>query len=132
MKSVPRCRVLIAEDEAITALALEQTLLSHGFEVCGPAATGAEARALAEAARPAVAVIDLRLKDGVTGHLVAHYIQTRLGVPVLLMSGHADEKSARQLGAAGFLSKPFSDTDLVRAVEKILQGVGGLPVTSDS
>lgn len=120
MKSVPRYRVLVAEDEAITALALELTLSAHGFEVCGPAASGAEARSVAERARPAVAIVDVWLKDGITGHLVARDLQARLGIPVILMSGHADANTARESGAAGFLPKPFSDRDLVRAIEKIL------------
>ena len=123
MKSVPRYRVLVAEDEAITALALEQTLAAHGFDVCGLTSTGAEARSVAERARPAVAIIDVRLKDGVIGHVVARDLQARLGIPVILMSGHADARTARELGAAGFLPKPFSDRDLVRAIEKAL-GVG--------
>lgn len=115
---VPRYRVLIAEDEAITALALEQALLMQGYDVCGLAASGAEARALAERLRPTVAVIDMRLKDGVTGAQVARELQARLGIPVILMSGHADHRSVDELGAAGFLAKPFSDAELFRAIAK--------------
>lgn len=121
MALVPRCRVLIAEDEAITALALGQILETLGYEVCGLAASGAEARAIAESARPAVALIDMRLKDGVTGQLVARDMQA-LGIPVILMSGHSDAASAGRYGAVAFLAKPFSDHELAAAVEHALAG----------
>jgi DNA-binding response OmpR family regulator len=113
--------VLIAEDEAITAFALEQTVLAHGYEVCGVVASGAEARALAERHRPTLAVVDIRLKDGLTGNTVARALQERFGIPVILMSGHSDEKSALDLGAAGFLAKPFSDSELIRTIERVLR-----------
>lgn len=127
-----RCRILIVEDEAITALALEQALLVQGYDVCGLAASSTEARALAERLRPSVAVVDMRLKDGVTGALVARDLQARWGIPVILMSGHADHRSASELGAAGFLAKPFSDADLVRAIAAIAQRSITEPAQSDS
>jgi DNA-binding NtrC family response regulator len=127
-----RCRILIVEDEAITALALEQALLAQGYEVCGLAASGAEARALAERLRPNVAVVDMRLKDGVTGAQVARDLQARLGIPVILMSGHADHRSASALGAAGFLAKPFSDADLIGAIATIARRSLTEPAESDS
>ena len=121
LSSVPRPRILIAEDEAITALALAQTLVAHGYHVAGPAASGVDARALAESERPALAIIDMRLKDGLTGHIAACDIQSRLGVPVILMSGHANARMAADLNAAGFLAKPFADGQLLALIEHVLR-----------
>jgi DNA-binding NtrC family response regulator len=112
--------VLIAEDEAITALALAQTLIAYGYEISGPAASGAEARLIAEADRPMLAIIDMRLKDGLTGHVAARDIQDRLGIPVILMSGHADARMAADLKAAGFLAKPFAESELLTMIERAL------------
>jgi DNA-binding NtrC family response regulator len=115
--------ILIVEDEAVSALAIEQILLAHGYDVCGIAATGHDARALARSARPALALIDVRLKDGVIGHIAAHDIQTQLGIPVVLMSGHSDESCARQAGVVGFLPKPFGDHQLLRLIDAALRTV---------
>src|SRR5678815_4995770 len=46
------------------------------------------------------------------------------GVPVLIMTSYATVPSAvesMKLGAADYISKPFAHTDLVRAVEQILE-----------
>lgn len=115
-----RRRVLLVEDEAVTALALEQILLGGGYEVCGIASTAAGAKSLAQSTRPDVAVVDVRLRDGVTGHSAAMEIQTRLKIPVVLTSGHFDEKHAREAGLAGFLRKPFSEPQLLQVIDAVL------------
>jgi DNA-binding NtrC family response regulator len=120
-----RGRVLIAEDEAVTALSLEQALIDHGYEVCGLAATGKAARILAESERPTIAIVDVRLRDGTTGHEAAQDIHTLLGIPVILMSGHSDEAKARQIGAIGFLPKPFAHDSLLQMVDRALRLLRG-------
>ena len=57
-------RVLIVEDEALVAINLETMLEDLGAEVCGTAASGAEAVRKARQLRPELAVVDVRLKDG--------------------------------------------------------------------
>jgi DNA-binding response OmpR family regulator len=121
-------RILIAEDEAVTALALEHVLEGQGYRICGIATTGVQARSIADSARPALAIIDMRLKDGLTGHAAAADIRSQLGIPVILMSGHSDEASARRAGAVGFLPKPFSDHELVKLVDFILRAPATEPV----
>ena len=54
-------RVLIAEDETIIRLDLRQLLEENGFIVCGEARDGAEAIALARAAEPDLALLDIRM-----------------------------------------------------------------------
>jgi len=48
-------------------------------------------------------------------------VHGRPGIPPIVMaSGYADEKTALRRGAAGFLRKPFSQDDLIRTVERLL------------
>jgi hypothetical protein len=56
--------VLIVEDEFLIAMDLDLILSRHGWAVIGPAATVAEALRLLQAEQPAVAILDVTLKDG--------------------------------------------------------------------
>lgn len=116
-----RPRILVAEDEAVTALALEHTLLASGYDVCGLASTARRALQLARNDRPDLVVIDVRLRDGVSGHLAAREIQTELGIPVILISGHFEETCAREAGVVGFLRKPFGDVELLQTIEAVFE-----------
>jgi DNA-binding NtrC family response regulator len=59
-----RCRVLLAADEAIQALALQYELEDAGYGVAGPFATCADGMAWLAVEMPDVAVLDTLLKDG--------------------------------------------------------------------
>ena len=46
-------------------------------------------------------------------------------LPVILMSGYADSQDAREMqrnGAAGFLRKPVSPDDILRAIDSAFAG----------
>src|SRR5215213_8059540 len=58
------CSVLVAEDEAVQALDLAITLNDFGCTVLGPASSVAEATSLLDKARPNLALLDVRLRDG--------------------------------------------------------------------
>lgn len=79
--------VLLAEDEAIIAIELEDSLKSAGFDIAGPFATCSEAERWLKTGRPAAAVLDNRLKDGPCD-VLARDLKNR-GVPVVIYSGHA-------------------------------------------
>ena len=70
MKTLVGCRVLVAEDEPLVAMLLEDVLLDAGATILGPASTVAEALRLAAKQRPDLAVLDLNL-SGETCHAVA-------------------------------------------------------------
>jgi CheY-like chemotaxis protein len=56
--------VLVAEDEAITALLLDTALRAAGHQVLGPAATAKEALELAEHTKPDLALLDIQPASG--------------------------------------------------------------------
>ena len=90
MSESPRRRgekplVLVAEDEAIIALELEDSLTSAGFGVAGPFSTCAEAEAWLKAGEPDAAILDNQLKDGPCDALAADL--SRRGVPLSSSAG---------------------------------------------
>jgi two-component system, response regulator PdtaR len=72
--------VLLVEDEALIALSLTDMLGELGFAVCGPADTARRAVELALSQRPALVLMDIRLKGRPDGIDAAREIRAQLPV----------------------------------------------------
>jgi DNA-binding NarL/FixJ family response regulator len=88
--------ILLVEDEALVAFAIEQTLKITGHEVLGPADSVEEAIGLCRDVRPDLAFIDLNLRDGGDGVEVARYLHNRHRTPCLFLSAQADYARANR------------------------------------
>jgi len=97
-------RILIVEDEFLIALDIEDVVRSLGHEVVGPANSLARVKELA--ANIDLALVDVRLYDGITGPHVAEYLAAELGVTVVFMTGNPETVRA-STAAIGVLQKPF-------------------------
>src|SRR3546814_12560374 len=92
--------VLIVEDEALVALFLEDTLDTLGYRCCGVADNAEEAVSLAQARRPALALVDVGLRGDRDGIALAADL-TELGIAVVFLTGASDlETRRRGIGGA--------------------------------
>ena len=69
--------------------------------------------------RPGCIVLDVRLPDMNGLEFQTRLIQSGVGVPVVMMTGHGDipmSVHAMKQGAVDFLAKPFRDQDMLDAV----------------
>ncbi len=110
-----KVRILIVEDEALTALALQKQLENLGHEVCGLTASGEEALVLAASFRPDLVLMDIQLSGAMTGIEAAEQIRNAFSLPVVYLTAHADEKLLEQVKKTypyGFLLKPFDERTL--------------------
>ena len=112
--------VLLAEDEPHIVESLSFLLGRAGFDVRAEAdGEAALARALEDP--PAVLLVDVML-PGLDGFELLRRLRADprgAGLPVVMLTakGQArDRETARELGADLFISKPFSNADLVAAV----------------
>lgn len=87
MADMSGCRVLVVEDEALIAMALEDILLDLGCEVIGPASTVESALKLAETEAIDGALLDINVR-GTLIYPVAERLMAR-DIPVVLCSGYA-------------------------------------------
>jgi len=82
----PRSVILLAEDEAIIALELADSLERDGFVVAGPFTTCAAAEAWLKVNEPTGAILDNTLRDGPCVKLAGD-LKAR-GIPFVVYSGH--------------------------------------------
>ncbi|CAN7644720.1 response regulator transcription factor [Phenylobacterium sp. LjRoot219] len=115
-------RILVADDQPIVRLAVRNLLEDRGFLVCGEAADGEAALALAMAEAPDVALLDVMMPR-LSGIGVAHCLrEQRADVKVLLYSMWEDEGtvlSAVAAGVRGYLLKNEGAEELERAVLRV-------------
>src|SRR3954449_7630741 len=112
-------RVVIAEDEALIRMDLAEMLAEEGYDVVGQAADGARAIELAEEQRPDLVILDVKMPvlDGIAA---AERIARDRIAPVVMLTAFSQRdlvERARDAGAMAYLVKPFSQTDLVPAIE---------------
>lgn len=110
-------RILIVEDQAILAMELEQVLAEAGHEVIGCAIDAAGAATLAASRAPDLALVDVNLRDGVTGpSIAAHLIQT-YGAVVVFVTANPEQIPEGFSGAIGAVVKPFDDQTILAVAE---------------
>lgn len=105
-------RILVVEDEAVTALDLEKMLVESGHSVVGIAKTCEEALQLAENHNPDVVLMDYNLKGELNGATAARELDLQK-VRVIFLTAHPVEAfSEFQCGNFEFLPKPIRRHDL--------------------
>ncbi len=111
-------KVLIAEDELMTAELLEEFLIASGYEVCGIARTVDEGVALGELHEPDLAVLDVRLARGDRGPEIARRLNSRGKFGVLYATGDDARNSPLTIAdGEASIAKPYRPEDLVRALK---------------
>lgn len=123
---MPPIQVLIAEDHALLADALQMLLGTQADMHClGAVTDGEQALAQAQALQPDVLLLDLGLPrlDGLS--VVAALQQAESPVKVLVVTARLDPQSIRtalSLGAAGYLPKDENSDELLLAIRRVAQG----------
>jgi two-component system response regulator VicR len=116
-------KILIAEDDAFMAAAIERKLKSDGYEVV-LTRDGREALELVEQHQPDLVITDI-LMPFISGLELIGIIKSSLDkkIPIIVLSGMDQEATvleAFELGADDFLTKPFNPGELSMRVKRLL------------
>ncbi|HUK92695.1 MAG TPA: response regulator, partial [Methanomicrobiales archaeon] len=118
-----RARILVVEDEFITAADLEARLGEMGFEVPACVDNGPAAIEKAGELRPDIILMDITLVGGMSGIEAAARIKELYGIPVIFLTAHSEEPTfERALKASpyGYVIKPFDPLNLRAIIDMAL------------
>ena len=119
-----KAKILIVEDEMISAAALRNDLRKMGYDVCAMVATGKKAIEIAETNHPDVVLMDISLRGEMNGVEAALEIRSRTGVPSIMMSGYSNDV-VREMFKDGecvrLISKPVEIEDVTEAIDSVLR-----------
>jgi CheY-like chemotaxis protein len=120
-------RVLIVEDEAISAMAFRYMLEAIGLVIAGVVARGDHAVELCEREHPDLVLMDIKLRSDMDGVEAARLIRARHGIPVILVTAYSPaELVERRENTLGFplITKPVDERELSLAVISALESQG--------
>ncbi|MBC7259947.1 MAG: response regulator [Chloroflexi bacterium] len=114
-----RTRIVIADDESLIRIDLREMLSQLGYLVVGEAGDGQSAVNIARELKPDIVIMDIKMPD-LDGIEAARILTQEKIAPVLLLTAYSDRElidRAREASVAGYLVKPFRESDLAPAIE---------------
>lgn len=117
-----RTRIIIADDESIIRMDVREMLTNLGYLVVGEVGDGRSAVNLARELRPDIVVMDIKMPD-MDGIEAAKILTEERIAPVLLLTAYSQRdlvERAKEAGVAGYIVKPFQESDLTPAIEVAL------------
>ena len=116
-------RILIADDETGVRLTVGR-ILDKDYIVL-EATNGEEAVEIAKGQKPNLILMDLIMPkmDGYTACSEIKADQATKGIPVVILTavGHEfNKKFATEMGAAGYVTKPFNPQELIDVISRLL------------
>ncbi len=113
-------RILVVEDDAISARYLQKTLLEKEYDVPAVLMSGEELMDNIHALNPDLILMDIKLQGVSDGIDTARDIMSRCDVPVIYMTAHTDPDTvgrAKLTNPYGYLVKPFNINELIIALD---------------
>lgn len=112
-------RVLIAEDNELVSLTLEEQLSNLGYSVVGVARTGAEAVRMCAQLMPDIIIMDMQMPE-MDGAAAAQQIGKQCPTPVIMLTAYSDAdhiRKAESSGALAYLVKPVKAEELPPTID---------------
>ena len=118
--------VLLADDLTLVREGLAALCAAHAqYRVVGQCSEGTSALRMIESQRPDLAVLDLNLPDLFTMEIVRRVREANLPTKIVVLSLRRDRKTvveALRCGVNGFLLKSAPSSELLEALEQVLEG----------
>ena len=121
-------KILVAEDNEDSRILLEHALAARGHAV-EAASNGVDALELALQSRPDMVISDIQMPR-MDGYEFAAHVRNdeRVSdVPIIMITSRVGDKHrarAIEIGVNDYLGKPYQDTKLLEAIERLLEERG--------
>lgn len=120
LNKVAVIRILVVVDEIIVAEDIKDSLEDLGYSVTDIADSGIEAIAKAAETKPDLVLMNIRLKENMSGVQAAEKIWNNFHIPIVFLTAHSDIKTIQQAKLAspfGYITLPFRERELHTAIE---------------
>ena len=116
--------ILIVDDAAFMRGSLKYIVENAGHSVVGMAKDGQEALDLCRKLKPEIVTLDILMR-GMDGLSALEAIKKEnLGIKVIMVSALGQEEKqneAYELGALGYIRKPFKQTEIIDEIRQVLE-----------
>jgi CheY-like chemotaxis protein len=124
-------KILVVEDERITADDIKKSLEKAGYKVPAIVSTGEDAVKFSEKYKPDLVLMDIVLEGKIDGIEAAETIRTKFDIPVIYLTAYSDKSTVERAKTThpsafilkepfGFLHKPFEENELYTAIDILL------------
>ncbi len=118
-------RILIVEDQGITAIGEQQIMRDLGYEVTGIAMRGEDAVEQAGRDKPDVVLMDIMLAGEMDGREAAQKIHDLYQIPVVYVTAYGRKEASKSLKnpppeGIGYVVKPFTAAELKSEIERLI------------
>jgi DNA-binding LytR/AlgR family response regulator len=137
-----KIKILIIEDEMITATDLKEILQKRGHRIIGIAKNFYETASMLEYDKPDLALVDIKLKNSThNGIEIAESLLKNKDIPYVFLTSQSDMQTfdqAKQTAPKAYLTKPFRENEVVFQIELVFEQFlnqlqkNNNPVLSDS
>lgn len=113
-------RIMVVEDELITAKYLEKALIQLGYDVSSVVASGEDAIAMVAKDAPDLILLDIVLRGEMDGIEAADHIRRITSVPIVYVTAFGSEEILERVKITepfGYLIKPVDERDLRTSIE---------------
>jgi DNA-binding NarL/FixJ family response regulator len=116
-------KILVLEDENITANYIEDILKNHNYEVVGILKSGENIFEVIQKNKPDIILMDINLKGDIDGIFITQSINKKFNIPVIYVTAYSDEltiEKAKLTDPAGYVLKPIREDDLIVSIKMAL------------
>jgi len=113
-------KIIIVEDDEITALNLKLSLQKHGYDIIAMCDNAPQAKEKIDEYKPDVIIIDISLQEGNDGIELAKTIRQHYSIPFIYLTSYSDDDiiaEAIKTEPYGYIVKPFDPSSLHATIQ---------------
>lgn len=113
-------KIIIVEDDEITALNLKLSLQKHGYDIIAVCDNAPQAKEKIEETKPDVIIIDISLQESNDGIELAKTIRQQYMIPFIYLTSYSDDDiiaEAIKTEPYGYIVKPFDPSSLHATIQ---------------
>ncbi len=115
-----RYKVLIVEDEMLTAIFVKELLEKNSYDVVEMLTSGKSIIEQIKKTKPNLILMDIKLKDNANGIELTKEIKEKFDIPIIYMTSYSDERTIQEAILTepdGYVNKPLREADLLASMK---------------